>query len=140
VLIGQVVALTLNICVSPGCVEDAEDLAAWILPAEFCTVPYDDPEGCPKHYTIPADLVGKTVQELLAAANAALAGNTTYSLKRYLHGCNGDQRRLRRVPERCPLPRGDLRQRCDDDFDGLTDGDDPDCGFLIRTCPIAGPI
>ncbi len=81
VLVGQVVALTLNLRVSDTCLgEDSADLATWVLPEEFCTVPYDDPEACPQHYTIPAALVGKTAQQLLAAANAALAGDETYSI------------------------------------------------------------
>ncbi len=88
VLIGQVVALTLNLRVSDGCIgEDSGDLADWVLEAEFCTVPYDDPEACPKRFTIPASLVGKKVASygvgdpgLLELANAALAGTGSLSI------------------------------------------------------------
>jgi hypothetical protein len=79
VLVGQVVALTLNLRVSPGCLlpeGTSGVLANWPLEAEFCTVPYDDPEACPEPSTIPESLAGDSmdVEDLLLAANQMLAG------------------------------------------------------------------
>jgi uncharacterized repeat protein (TIGR01451 family) len=128
VLIGQVVALTLNICVSPDCIEDSDNLAGWILPAEFCTVPADDPEACPEHYTIPEDLVGLDVSELLAAANAALAGDPTYSLGDIYAAVTAINEGFDECRSVVPCPEEEICDNgCDDDFDGYVDCEDEDC-------------
>nr|MBP8305170.1 hypothetical protein [Phycisphaerae bacterium] len=71
VLVGQVVTLTLNLRLfGLPCTEDMGDLGQWELPAVFCTPGAD----VPVTHTIPADLVGMTVEDLLALANHALGG------------------------------------------------------------------
>lgn len=132
VLIGQVVALTLNLCVSEGCVEESGILADWVLPEEFCTVPYGHEEACAEYSSIPSALAGKTVAELLAAANAALAGDTTYSLSDIYNAVTAINEGFDECRTIVPCIRPEICDNgCDDDGDGLVDGDDPDCQVSI---------
>jgi hypothetical protein len=130
VLIGQAVALTLNLLVSEGCVEDSGILADWVLPEEFCTVPYGDEEACAEYSSIPTSMVGKTVAEMLAAVNAALAGTGSIS------DAYGAATAINEGFDECrtvvPCIRPEIcGNGCDDDGDGLTDCCDPDCGCEI---------
>jgi len=134
VLVGQVLALTLNTLISEDCIEDSGDLLALTLPDEFCVVPYDDPEACPMKYTIPELLVGKTVAELLELANDALAGEELpdgitigmiYEAATALNEGFDECATIVACPTEEICCNG-----CDDDFDGLTDGDDPDCAEI----------
>jgi hypothetical protein len=130
VLIGQVVALTLNLCVSDTCLgDDSGDLAGWLLPDAFCTVPYGDPEACPMHYSIPGPLVGKTVQELLDEANAVLAGEGTASISDIYTAVTAINEGFDECREivTCPETETDCSDECDNDGDGYTDCDDSDC-------------
>ena len=126
VLIGQVVALTLNLRLYEyGCNEEGGDLAAWVLPAEFCTLGED---GCPEHFDIPEDLVGLTVQELLDAANAALAGDTTYSLGDINDAVTAINEGFDECRETISCPTEEVCDNgCDDDFNGDVDCDDVEC-------------
>jgi len=126
VLVGQAVALTLNLLVSEGCVEESGILADWVLPAEFCTVPYGDEEACAEYSSIPTSMVGKTVAEMLAAVNAALAGTGSIS------DAYGAATAINEGFDECrtlvPCIRPEICDNgCDDDGDGLVDLDDPDC-------------
>jgi hypothetical protein len=130
VLIGQAVALTLNLLVSEGCVEESGILADWVLPEEFCTVPYGDEEACAEYSSIPTSMVGKTVAEMLAAVNAALAGTGSLS------DAYGAATAINEGFDECrtivPCIRPEIcGNGCDDDGDGLTDCCDPDCNCEI---------
>jgi len=130
VLIGQTLALQLNLLVADGCLgDDSGNLATWVLPAEFCVVPYDDPEACPKQYTIPSSLVGKTVQQLLDAANAALGG--TGSISDAYAGATAINEGFDECATvvDCGLEIEICENGCDDDYDGLVDELD-DCVYL----------
>jgi hypothetical protein len=129
VLVGQAVALQLNLLTSDNCLgEDSYDLGAWMLPDEFCVVPYDDPDACPKQYTIPASLVGKTVQELLDAVNAALAGSGDISdAYAGATAINEGFDECATVVD-CGLEIEICENGCDDDYDGVVD--EGDCVIL----------
>lgn len=131
VLIGQVVALTLNLCVSDGCVEDSGVLADWILPVDFCTVPYGNEEACAEYSMIPDKLAGLSVSALLAEANKVLAGQAAINdasigdIYNAVTAINEGFDECRTV---VPCIRPEIcGNGCDDDGDGLVDGDDPDC-------------
>jgi hypothetical protein len=125
-LIGQAVALTLNLLVSEGCIEDSGVLADFELPAEFCTVPYGEEEACAELSIIPESLVGKTVAELLDAVNAALAG--TGSISDAYNAASTINEGFDECRTIVPCIRPEIcGNGCDDDGDGLTDLDDPDC-------------
>jgi hypothetical protein len=69
-----------------------------------------------------------TVQELLDAANAALAGDDTYSLSDIYKAVKAVNEGFDECRELVPCPEAEICDNgCDDDFDGLIDGDDPDC-------------
>jgi hypothetical protein len=132
VLIGQVVALTLNLRVSEGCVEESGILADWELPEEFCTVPYGDEEACGEYSSIPSALAGMTVGDLLAAANAALAGEGPYSLSDIYNAVTAINEGFDECRTLVPCIRPEIcGNGCDDDGDGLTDCCDPDCACEI---------
>ena len=141
VLVGQVVALTLNTrydgylgdLVLPGTID--ED-------GVFCVV-YDG--GCPMQYTISKEVIdllggaGATVYDLLDLANAALAGG--YS-KKELSAINSAVSTINEAFDECvdliDCPTSEVGlcdNGCDDDFDGLTDCvpgyEDPDCNCLF---------
>jgi uncharacterized repeat protein (TIGR01451 family) len=127
VLIGQVVALTLNLRLDDiGCEDDISDLGSFVLSEEFCT---EGEDGCPRKHTIPESLVGLTVAELLEAANEALAGMpngaSPSALNNAVTAVNEAFDECATVIS-CPTVE-DCDNDCDDDFDGLIDCADPDC-------------
>jgi hypothetical protein len=125
VLVGQVVALTLNLLVSDGCIEESGDLATWTLPAEFCVLGED---LCAEKYEIPSSLVGMTVQELLDAANAALAGSTAISISDIYGAATSMNEGFDECVSLISCPTEEIcGNGCDDDFDDLIDEgcDDP---------------
>jgi hypothetical protein len=129
VLVGQVVALTLNLRLYPGCLGDGADLGSFILPSEpFCTVPYGDMEACVEHFEIPEALQGMTVAELLDIANAALAGDDTYSISDIYKAVTAINEAFDECRTIVPCIRPEIcNNGCDDDGDGDVDGDDLDC-------------
>jgi len=75
VLVGQVVALTLNLLVSDGCIEDSGDLGNYTFPeADYICVQKGE-DGCIERHEIPESLQGLSVDALLLTANLALAGD-----------------------------------------------------------------
>jgi len=127
-LIGQAVALTLNLLVAEGCVEDAEALGDWTLVAEFCTVPYGEEEACAELSMIPESLVGKTVAELLDAVNAALASGDTDEISDAYKAASAINEAFDECRTVVPCIRPEIcGNGCDDDGDELVDLDDPDC-------------
>jgi hypothetical protein len=133
VLIGQVVTLTLNVrlgalpCLDPN--EPDQLLGTFELPDKpFCTVPYDDPNACAKTVEIPEALQGMTVADLLEAANAALGGDDTYSISDIYKAVTALNEGFDECRTIVPCIRPEIcGNGCDDDDDGLTDLDDPDC-------------
>ena len=136
VLIGQVVTLTLNVRLGTlSCLPGDEPdvlLGLFVLPDEpFCTVPFDNEAACAEQFEIPEALQGKTVAELLAAANAALAGDTTYSLSDIYTAVTAINEGFDECRIIVPCIRPEICDNdCDDDGDGLVDGDDPDCQII----------
>jgi hypothetical protein len=139
VLVGQVVALTLNLRMSPGClyIEDeyiSGDLAQLTLDEVFCVVPYDDPEACPMQYTIPELLVGKSVAEVLELANKALGGEELpedVTIGMLYEAASAVNEAFDECATIVACPTEEICcNGCDDDFDGLYDGDDPDCAEI----------
>jgi hypothetical protein len=129
VLIGQVVALTLNLRLYPGCLGDGADLDSFILPSgPFCTVPYGDMDACVKQSEIPEALQGITVNMLLEYANAALAGDDTYSISDIYKAVTAINEGFDECRTIVPCIRPEIcNNGCDDDGDGYIDGDDSDC-------------
>jgi hypothetical protein len=128
VLVGQVVALTLNLLVSDGCVEDSEVLANLELLAEFCTVPYGEEEACAELSIIPESLVGMDVGDLLDAANAALAGDDAFSISDIYKAVTAINEGFDECRTIVPCNRPEIcGNGCDDDGDGDTDCEDSDC-------------
>ena len=131
VLVGQVVALTLNLRLfNYGC-DNGGDLAAWELPAEFCTM---GENGCAEKFMIPEPFVGMTVDELLALANDALAGLTLpdgVTIGMIYDGVTAINEGFDECRETIACPTEEIcGNGCDDDFDGLVDYDD------IDDCPV----
>jgi hypothetical protein len=125
VLVGQVVALTLNMRVSDGCIEDSGDLSAWTLPDEFCIMGED---LCAEKFTIPASLKGKTVAQLIDLANAALAGDTAISISDIYTAVTNLNEGFDECATIIACPTEEVCDNgCDDDFDGDTDCEDGDC-------------
>jgi hypothetical protein len=136
VLIGQIVALTLNLrlysidCMGGG---GTGDLAGWTLPEEFCTMGKD---GCAKKHTTPDAFVGMEVGAILALANDVIAGedvgvspseinDVVDFINETFDGCK----------EIVTCPTVEIcNNGCDDDFDGLVDCADPDC-YGVGNCP-----
>ena len=141
VLIGQVVALTLNLRVSENCLGvDSNDLGAFVLEPEFCTVPYGDEEACAEISLIPESLADGVmdVAGLLLAANQMLAG--TYEGEASIGDIYNAVTAINEAFDECrtvvPCIRPEIcGNGCDDDGDGLTDCCDPDCG-----CEICGNL
>jgi uncharacterized repeat protein (TIGR01451 family) len=135
VLVGQVVALTLNLRLYPGCLEDSADLGSFVLPeGPFCTVPYNNQEACVKHFEIPEELQGMTVNQLLEEANAALAGDTTYKISDIYDAVTSINEGFDECRIIVPCIRPEICDNgCDDDGDGLVDTDDPDCIVIVPT-------
>jgi len=131
VLIGQIVALTLNLRLFDiDCAggEETGDLASWVLPSQFCTIGHD---GCIKKHTAPSGFVGMQVSEILAMANEAIAGEDVGASLSAINGVvsffNETFDECAKVVS-CPIDPTEICDNgCDDDFDGLTDLDDPDC-------------
>jgi hypothetical protein len=136
VLVGQVVALTLNLRLYPGCLGDGSDLGSYILPdSPFCTVPYDDEEACVEQFEIPEALQGITVNQLLGYANAALAGDTTYSIRDIYKAVTAINEGFDECRTIVPCIRPEIcNNGCDDDGDLAVDCDDSDC-YGIGDCP-----
>jgi hypothetical protein len=126
VLVGQVVALTLNLRLNPGCLADGADLGSYILPdSPTCTVPYDNEEACVEQFEIPLALQGITVNQLLIEANAALAGATTYSMSDIYKAVTAINEAFDECRTIVPCIRPEICDNgCDDDGDGLVDLDD----------------
>jgi hypothetical protein len=134
VLIGQVVALELNIRLYGivACHEEMGDLGAWPLLEEFCT---QGEEGCAEKFYIPESLVGENVADLLMYANQALAG--TYEGEASIGEINAAVTAVNEAFDECrtivdcPETETICDDGCDNDFDGLTDCvegyEDPDC-------------
>jgi hypothetical protein len=133
VLVGQVVALTLNLRMSPGCLPEggSGDLAVLVLPDVFCVVPYDDPEACPKQYIIPELLVGKTVAEVLELANKALGGEELpedITIGMLYEAASAVNEAFDECAMIVSCPTEEICDNdCDDDFDGDIDCADEDC-------------
>jgi uncharacterized repeat protein (TIGR01451 family) len=129
VLVGQAVALTLNLLVADNCLgEDSGDLGAWILEADFCTVPYGDEEACAEYSMIPESLADgvNTVADLLAAVNAALGG--TGDISDAYSGASAINEAFDECRTIVPCIRPEIcGNGCDDDGDGDVDLDDEDC-------------
>jgi hypothetical protein len=131
VLIGQIVALTLNLRLFDiDCAggEETGDLASWELPAEFCTIGYD---GCITKHTAPSGFVGMQVGEILAMANEAIAGEDVGASLSAINGAvsffNETFDECAEIVS-CPIDPVEICDNgCDDDFDGLVDSADPDC-------------
>jgi len=125
VLVGQVVALTLNLRVSDGCIEDSGDLSAWTLPDEFCIMGED---LCAEKFTIPVSVQGKTVAQLIDLANAALAGDTAISISDIYTAVTNLNEGFDECATIIACPTEEIcNNGCDDDFDGDTDCEDGDC-------------
>ncbi len=126
VLVGQVVALSLNVRLhGVGCVEGVSDLGSFVLPDEFCTLGDD---GCPEKFFIPESLVGLTVNELLALANEALGGEANELIGDLYEAASAINEGFDECRSVIACPTEEICDNgCDDDFDGLVDGDDPDC-------------
>jgi hypothetical protein len=140
VLIGQIVALTLNLrlysidCMGGG---GTGDLAGWTLPEEFCTMGKD---GCAKKHITPDAFVGMEVGAILALANEVIAGedvgvspseinDVVDFINETFDGCK----------EIVTCPTVEIcNNGCDDDFDGLVDCADPDC-YGVGDCPTPTP-
>jgi len=129
VLVGQVVALTLNLRLGTGCLVDSAPLGSYILPdGPTCTVPYDNEEACVEQFEIPEPLQGVTVADLLDAANAALGGDTTYTLSDIYKAVTAINEGFDECRMIVPCIRPEICDNgCDDDGNGLTDGEDPAC-------------
>ena len=137
VLVGQVVALTLNLRLYPGCLGDGADLSSFILPADpFCTVPYDNQEACVQQFEIPEELQGMTVADLLDAANAALAGDTTYKISDIYKAVTAINEGFDKCRTIVPCIRPEICDNsCDDDGDGDVDCADTEC-YGVGDCPV----
>ncbi|GEM_PF-4811554 len=133
VLVGQVVALSLNVrlgLLEPTCLSNAitdSPLGDFLIPADpFCTVPAEE-EGCPEQYE---SLGGFTVSALLAKANEALGGEdiSPYSINQINDAVTAINEAFDECRTRVTCPTEEICDNgCDDDFDGYIDGDDPDC-------------
>jgi hypothetical protein len=133
VLVGQVVALDLNLRMSPGCLPEggSGDLAVLVLPDVFCVVPYDNPEACPMQYIIPEPLVGKTVAEVLELANKALGGEELpedITIGMLYEAASSINEGFDECAMIVSCPEAEICDNsCDDDFDGDIDCSDEDC-------------
>jgi hypothetical protein len=136
VLIGQVVALTLNLRLYPGCLDDGAYLGSYVLPdSPFCTIPYDQPEACVEQFEIPEELQGLTVDQLLDTANAALAGDTTYKISDIYKAVTAVNEAFDECRIIVPCIRPEICDNgCDDDGDGDVDCDDTQC-YGVGDCP-----
>jgi hypothetical protein len=134
VLIGQIVALTLNLrlfdidCIGEG---GTGNLAGWALPAEFCTMGKD---GCVKKHTAPDGFVGMTAAEILALANDVIGGEDVGLSPSEINGAvsffNETFDECVEVVT-CPIDPVEICDNgCDDDFDGDVDLDDTDCAAI----------
>jgi hypothetical protein len=141
-LVGQTVALTLNLRLHTIPCMDEEGfelgLGDYVFPAPADP---EDPEavvyicvqkgeeGCIERYMVPEVLWGMPVSVVLEMANEALAGdeelvNGAYAGASFVNELFDECLTI----VSCPVdPVEDCGNGCDDDFDGLTDLDDPDC-------------
>ncbi len=132
VLIGQIVALTLNLRLFDiDCIgEDGTgDLAGWELPEEFCTI---GPDGCPKKHTTPDGFVGLEVGAILALANDVIGGEDVGLSPSEINGAvSFINEAFDGCSEIVSCPTEEICcNGCDDDFNGLTDGEDPACAEI----------
>lgn len=130
VLIGQVVALTLNLRLYDYGCDEGGNLAGWVLPAEFCTI---GENGCPEKYKIPESLQGLTVAELLVLANEYLGEPDGFSVSDIYKGVTAINEGFDECREVMSCPTEEIcGNGCDDDFDGLVDDDDiVDCPVIV---------
>lgn len=135
VLIGQVVALSLNVRLGAlPCLNNGEPdglLGLFVIPeGPFCTVPAGSEYGCPKQVEIDSAFAGMTVAELLELANQALGGAdiSPYNLSQINGAVTGINEGFDGCRTVVPCPEEEICDNgCDDDFDGLVDIEDPDC-------------
>lgn len=133
VLVGQMVALTLNMRLHtiPCLDEDGFDqgLGDYTFPeADYICVQKGE-EGCIMRYEIPESLQGLSVAALLEAGNMALAGDEELVAGAY-EGASFVNELFDECLTivTCPVDPVEIcDDGCDNDFDGLTDMDDPDC-------------
>jgi len=130
VLIGQIVALTLNLrlynidCVGEG---GTGNLAGWELPEEFCTMGKD---GCPKQHITPDGFVGMPVGEILALANEVIGGADVGVSPSEINGAvDFINEAFDKCAEIVTCPTEEIcGNGCNDDFDEYVDDAlDPDC-------------
>jgi len=130
VLIGQIVALTLNLrlynidCVGEG---GTGNLADWELPEEFCTMGKD---GCPKQHITPDGFVGMPVGEILALANEVIGGADVGVSPSEINGAvDFINEAFDKCAEIVTCPTEEIcGNGCNDDFDEYVDDAlDPDC-------------
>ncbi len=142
VLIGQVVTLTLNLrlnqipCLGadtedPG--DDDGDLGGYMFDpvAEYICV-QEGEDGCIERHMVPEALRGFTPDEVLLAANMALAGDEGVDIGlindavTFINELFDECRTI----VTCPIDPVEICDNgCDDDFDGLVDLADPDCAI-----------
>jgi hypothetical protein len=132
-LVGQVVALTLNMRLHTIPCMDADGfdqpLGDYVFPeAEYICVQKGE-DGCIMRYEIPESLQGLSVAGLLEVANMALAGD-----EELVDGAYAGSSFVNELFDECltivncPVDPVEIcDDGCDNDFDGYTDLDDPDC-------------
>ena len=133
VLIGQVVALSLNVALDTSAFNDYGELEDFELSAEFCVQPEEE-GACPTKWTIPGAVLtalgdDNTVADLLALANQVLGGSHPELLGPITDAVTAVNEAFDECGQyiACPETETICDDNCDNDFDGLFDGDDPDC-------------
>jgi hypothetical protein len=133
-LVGQVVALTLNMRLSTIPCLDADGFDQPLGSYEFPDADYicvqQGEDGCIMRYAIPESLQGLSVAALLETANMALAGDEelvdgAYAGASFVNELFDECMTIVTCPDIDEICDND----CDDDFDGLTDLNDPDCAI-----------
>ena len=129
VAVGQAVALTINLLLV-DCHPDASPLGTMVIPpgGVLCTI--GEGEDCAKTYTFPESTWGLSAADVLADLNLALAGEPTVSgasLKELSAAADGFNNAYDECRTKVACPVEICDNLIDDDCDGLTDCDDPDC-------------